>query len=192
MKLFYSLNKKMKKIFFVFFLCFSITLFFANIANVFADASAYVTWTAPATDEGGGELTGLAGYRVYYDSSSNWASTCPTDAGTYVDVADGETEEYFFNNNLTPGETYYFTVMAYDDSDNLSACAQTVGSATEVSQSVSYSGDIEGDDHDVDIFDYTLLISNYGTSNAAADINRNGAVGIFDYTILKGDYGSSF
>lgn len=182
----------MKKIFFVLSLGLSFLFCLTDSQDVFAGASAYVTWVAPITDEGGGALTGLTGYRVYYDTSSHWASSCPTDVGNYININDGGTEEYFFNNNLIAGTTYYFTVVAYDGSGNLSTCGENGGGATEISLTPSYSGDIEGNDQDVDIFDYNILKTNYGTSNAVANINRSGLVDIFDYTILKGDYGSSF
>jgi len=49
----------MKKIFLNLVLIVSLFFCFANAQDAFADASAYVTWTAPTTDEGGGALTGL-------------------------------------------------------------------------------------------------------------------------------------
>lgn len=48
-------------------------------------------------------------------------------------------------------------------------------------------------DGDVDIFDYNILLSNFGKTGSPgfilADIIKNGAVDIFDYNILLGDFG---
>lgn len=181
----------MKKIFIPVF-CFFLFLFLANTGNVLAAGSATVSWTAPTTDEGGGALTGLTGYRVYYDTTSNWASTCSLTAGSYENVSSGSTEEYFFSNTLTPGETYYFTVVAYDSSSNMSGCAQTAGSATEVSKHVSYTGDLDVDG-DVGVSDYAIFHANYGSSGGGtvADMDKDNTVGIIDYAIFHADYNSA-
>lgn len=182
-------------------LTFFVGGFFANKA--FGAASATVSWTPPTTDEGGGALTGLAGYKVYYNTASTWLNlltTCLPGAGTEVDVPGGATSSYRFNNNLTPGSTYYFAVAAYDDAatPNISKCALTGGSLTEVSKLVSYSGDINATpDHKVDINDFTLFAVDYGKTAFCgpinkADINGDCTVNINDFTLLAGDYGSSF
>lgn len=178
---------------------FSLGLFFVLIfgEKTLAAGSATVSWIAPTTDEGGGALTGLAGYRVYYDTTSHWTSTCPVDAGTYETVTGGGTTSYHFNNDLTAGQTYYFTVMAYDDDNNISGCASD-GTDTEVSLQVTYSGDIDATpDHDVDSNDFTLLASDYGKTSWCgpthkSDINRDCVVNSNDFTILASDYGNHF
>lgn len=50
-------------------------------------------------------------------------------------------------------------------------------------------GDINGDGI-VDIFDYNILIADFGRSNSPADINGNGSVDIFDYNILIENFGA--
>lgn len=58
----------------------------------------------------------------------------------------------------------------------------------------SLPGDIDGDG-DVDIFDYGLLVADFGKTGSAgfvpADIDKNGKVDIFDYTILVADFGKT-
>ena len=51
-------------------------------------------------------------------------------------------------------------------------------------------GDIDGD-NDVDIFDYNILIENFGNTNCGnvADINSDCKVDIFDYNILVENFG---
>ncbi|HUC21063.1 MAG TPA: dockerin type I domain-containing protein, partial [Candidatus Polarisedimenticolaceae bacterium] len=59
---------------------------------------------------------------------------------------------------------------------------------------VTKQGDINGDDA-VNIFDLSILLSNYGkarsaSSNPNADINNNNTVDIFDLSILLSKYGT--
>lgn len=168
--------------------------------QVFAAGSATISWTSPTTDEGGGSLSGLTGYRVYRSSSAidctAWNAgdqvyrTANPLSATSVNVSGGSTTSYRFNNNLTAGQIYYFAVVATDGT-NLSKCATEVGGATQVSKTVTYSGDLNADNA-VNIFDYNLLKLHFGTSNIAGDVDKNGTVNIFDYNMLKSDFGSSF
>ncbi len=50
-------------------------------------------------------------------------------------------------------------------------------------------GDLNNSGH-VDIFDLSLLLSKYGTSDATADINNDNTVDIFDLSILLSHYGT--
>lgn len=177
-----------------------------------AYGGAVVSWVAPTTDQGGGALTGLTGYRVYYSTSAidctAWnaadQATRLADAGTllpatYRTVSGGSTITSVFSNTtlLTPGSTYNFAVVAYDSSTNLSNCAQTSGGASFVSKLVSYSADINttgASNHKVDIQDYNILFSNFGstTPGNVADIDKNNIVNLFDYNYLFGDFGLYF
>ena len=177
------------------FVCMGFLIGAFGTDHASAGASATVSWVPPTTDQGGGPLTGLTGYKVYYNTASTWlgmSGTCLLGLGTEVDVTGGSATNYFFNNNLTPGTTYYFTVAATDGT-NTSNCATGTGGITEVSKRVTYSGDLDGD-QTVGIFDYNILKGQYGQSGSGltADIDHDGTVGIFDYNILKGDYGKSF
>lgn len=167
---------------------------FVSLQRASANGSATVSWVAPTTDQGGGTLTGLTGYKVYYRAAtSTWlgmVGTCMLGLGTSVDVSGGNTTSYFFKNNLTPGTTYYFTVAAIDGAST-SNCGITSGGLTEVSKRVTYSGDLNVS-QSVDIFDYNILKGSYGNSTGAGDVDKDGVVGIFDYNILKADYGKSF
>lgn len=191
------MKKSRNKFIFLFSLIFFVSLFFAvSFSVALAAGSATVSWTPPTTDEGGGPLTGLAGYKVYYDTTSRWASntanSCPS-AGTVVDVPGGSTTSKFFSNNLTPGTTYYFAVAAYDTANppNISKCARTSSGATEVSKLITYSGDLNND-RAVNLFDFNILHQYYNTSNSIADIDKNGTVNMLDFNILHLDYGKSF
>jgi hypothetical protein len=183
----------------------------ASAGSAYAYGGATVFWTAPTTDQGGGTLSGLSGYRVYYGteaidctSSGRWnaasQSARQADAGTGIllpltfrSITGGSTINYTFNNTiyLTPGTTYNFAVVATDPSGNLSNCAVTSGSATYVSKNVTYSADINVD-HSVDYLDYGLFHPYFNTSNSSADFDRSGTADYLDYGIMHADYGSHF
>ena len=69
--------------------------------------SATLTWTAPTKNSDGTALTNLAGFQIYYGTSSrNYTTEIPVDLGTTTIVVD----------NLTP-DTYYFAATAINSSD---------------------------------------------------------------------------
>jgi hypothetical protein len=82
--------------------------------------SATLTWDAPTTNADGTPLTDLAGYKVYYGTTS----------GNYTEVIDAGNVTTYKVENLSPG-TYYFTVTAYDNSGNES------GYSNEVSKTIN-------------------------------------------------------
>jgi len=69
--------------------------------------TATLTWTAPTTNVDGSPLTTLAGYKVYYG----------TTPGVYTSLVIGDVNSYQIA-GLTKGQTFYFTVTAYDTYGN--------------------------------------------------------------------------
>lgn len=69
-----------------------------------------------------------------------------------------------------------------NDNNNILTANLTVGTTT------TKTGDLNGD-NSVNIFDLSILLSNYSTNNANADINKDGTVNIFDLSILLSNYG---
>lgn len=67
--------------------------------------SATLSWDVPTTNTDGTPLTNLAGYKIYYGTSS----------GNYTKIIDVGNVTTYVINNLAPG-TYYFTTSAYDTS----------------------------------------------------------------------------
>jgi hypothetical protein len=65
--------------------------------------AATLTWAAPTTNTDGSPLTDLAGYKVHYG----------TTLGVYTAIVVGDIQTYRID-GLTKGQTYYFTVTAYD------------------------------------------------------------------------------
>lgn len=79
-------------------------------------ASGTITWVPPTTNTDGSSLTDLAGYTVFYGTSS----------GNYTNSTDvGNTTSYAFI-NPTPGTAYYFAVKVYDAYGNTSAFSNEV------------------------------------------------------------------
>lgn len=193
MKNLYEKNKKIA-IFFV-----AAISFMATSGIVFAAGTAHVTWTAPTTDAGGGALTGLAGYKVYYKIGSDLTCSSnlpPSDADGSVDV--GNVTSYY-NDSLTLGSAYYFAVTAYDNAStpNESGCATLAGGATN-SKFATYKADFVKNCV-VGMADYVDFKNHYGltdsTSLATYDIagltdgTRDGAISMRDYIALKNEYG---
>ncbi|NTW27108.1 MAG: hypothetical protein HGA36_02170 [Candidatus Moranbacteria bacterium] len=176
----------------------------AFIGDARADyGGATVSWVAPTLDEGGGALTGLTGYRVYYSAAAidctNWdaadQATRLADAGTllpatYKTVSGGGVLKYTFSNttSLTPGLTYNFVVVAYDASTNLSKCA-TTGSATYVSKAVTFAADLNNDKA-VNGGDFSLFRQDYGvvTPSHQSDFNGDDIVNGGDLSLFRQDY----
>lgn len=77
---------------------------------------AILTWDAPTTRSDGSTLTDLAGYRIYYGTSS------PVNAQNSEQIDVGNTTGYTLT-GLEAG-TYYFTATAYDAFGNESAFSQ--------------------------------------------------------------------
>lgn len=77
--------------------------------------SATLTWEAPTTSADGTPLTDLAGYKIYYGTSSfNYTVS--------IDVGNVKTYKI---DDIPPG-TYYFTLTAYDTSGNESNLSNEV------------------------------------------------------------------
>lgn len=76
---------------------------------------ATLSWDAPTTNADGSALTDLAGYKIYYGTSSrNYTQ----------EVVVGNTNTYTLT--LADGATYYFTVIAYDTLGNESEYSNEV------------------------------------------------------------------
>jgi len=69
--------------------------------------NATLSWDAPTTNTDETELTDLAGYKVYYGTTS----------GVYDNVIDVADVTTYTLTDISPG-TYYFAVTAYDDGGN--------------------------------------------------------------------------
>jgi PKD repeat protein len=71
-----------------------------------------LSWDAPATNEDGTPLTDLAGYMLYYGRTSG------QQGGSYEFSVDVGHQTTYTLSGLEDGQVYYFSVTAYDISDN--------------------------------------------------------------------------
>lgn len=113
---------------------------------------------------------GVTGYRIQRN-------------GTTLTTVNGSTLTYN-DSGLTVGTSYNYTVVALDAAGNASTAATLTTSTAS-----QKPGDINGDGQ-IDITDLSILLSNWGTANAASDLNKNGLVDIFDLSILLSNFGS--
>jgi hypothetical protein len=100
--------------------------------------TATLTWQQPTTYEDGAPLTDLAGYKVYYGTST----------GVYTNTVDVGNVLTYQVPNLTDGVTYYFNVTAYN------TALLHSGYATEVSKTIPASS-------------YALSVGSAGTGSGA-------------------------
>jgi hypothetical protein len=82
----------------------SLSAFSINVTQV-ATASATLSWTAPTLNEDGTSLTDLAGYKLYYGTSSR-------DYTNSITIDNPSITTYLVD-NLTP-DTYYFAATAFN------------------------------------------------------------------------------
>ncbi len=91
-----------------------------------------LSWGPPITNEDGTTLTDLAGYKIYYGTSS----------GNYKNSLDAGNVITYQIKYLQERLTYYFTVTAYDTSGNESTSSNEV--ARYIGQSPSYGSPSTG------------------------------------------------
>ncbi len=92
----------------------------ASSSSVASDV-AVLTWDPPTTNVDGSPLTDLAGFKVYYGTSSR----------TYTGSIDVGNVETYTVSGLPKGQTYYFAVTAYDTSGNESDYSNEVSKRIE-------------------------------------------------------------
>lgn len=87
--------------------------------------SATLSWEAPITNTDVTPLTDLAGYKIYFGSTSgNYSETIDAEDALCEDIGD-KTECSYTLQNLNSGE-YFFAVTAYDTSGNESNYSNAV------------------------------------------------------------------
>lgn len=149
-----------------------VVLFVIIPTNIVLAGSATITWNANTEPD-------LSGYKIYYGTSQR-SGTDPKICGLcgYAsNVNVGNVTSYMVN-NLTVGQTYYFSVSAYDTSNNESAFS------AQVNKFISLTSDFNLDGR-VNSVDFGVMMSSWGsTARPAADINKDGAVNAVDLGIL--------
>jgi hypothetical protein len=80
-----------------------------------------LAWDAPTTNADGTPLTDLAGFYVYYGTAS----------GVYGAPVDAKNVTSYTLTGLTPGQTYFIAVAAYDTSQNQSQFSDEISGAAK-------------------------------------------------------------
>ncbi len=85
--------------------------------------------------------------------------------------------------NLNPSTAYHYQIKSKDSSGNIGTHTDRIFTTPALEEEIT--GDIN-DDGKVDIFDFNLLMVNWGDSpaNLAADLDDNGRVDISDFNLL--------
>src|SRR3972149_2470938 len=96
-----------------------------GLTNNARAGQAIMTWDPPTTNTDGTPLTDLAGYKIYYGTTS----------GNYTSNIDAGNVTSYTLTNLTNNVTYYFAVTAYNTSANESDYS------TEVSKTITGTSD---------------------------------------------------
>ncbi|OGZ34073.1 MAG: hypothetical protein A2Y98_03305 [Candidatus Portnoybacteria bacterium RBG_19FT_COMBO_36_7] len=151
---------------------------FVFSANFAFAGSATLSWNANTEID-------LAGYKIYYGTASRTGTdpkTCGL-CGYSASVNVGNVRTYTFS-NLTDNTTYYFSVTAYDTSNNESVFS------SQVSKLIAKTADLNSDGI-VNMQDASILMANWGaTSKPKADINQDGFVNMQDASIMMSQWGS--
>ena len=97
----------------------SLPAFGVTVSAVSSSGTANLSWVAPTQNTDGSQLTNLAGYRIYYGTSSSSLS--------YATQVGANSNSYAYGN--LPSGTHYFSVTAYNSAGQESA-RSAVGSKT--------------------------------------------------------------
>src|SRR4030042_2475048 len=118
----------MKKVNVVFLFVVFILLGFLYVPSAFA-GFATISWDPPVTNADGTPVNDLAGYKIYYGTSS----------GNYSQNIDVGNVTTYTVGNLTEGITYYFAATSYDTARNESADSNEVTKKIQLSLEYSLS-----------------------------------------------------
>lgn len=97
----------------------------AGLTDTALAGTATVSWAEHPNTDGD-----LAGFKIYYGTSSRGSAACTTDSHGYASNVDAGNVRSKTISGLTGGQIYYFSVVAYDTSQNESCFS------TEVSKSI--------------------------------------------------------
>ena len=155
-----------------------LSVFLIITAETVLAGSATVSWNANTEPD-------LASYKIYYGTSTRSGTdpkTCGM-CGYSASLNVGKVITYTFN-NLTNGQTYYFSVSAIDTSSNESAFSAQVSKNIPSALTADFNTDGR-----VNSVDFGVMMSYWGsTARPAADINKDGAVNSVDFGVLMSQW----
>ena len=160
----------------IYIITFLALFIFAIGADIALAGSATISWNANTESD-------LAGYKIYYGTASRTGTdpkTCGL-CGYSTSLNVGNVRTYTFS-SLTNGQTYYFSVTAYDTSNNESSFS------SQVSKFISISADLNANGR-INAQDFSILMSFWGsTARPAADLNQDGYVNAQDLSIMMSQW----
>ncbi|PIQ75467.1 MAG: hypothetical protein COV84_01075 [Candidatus Portnoybacteria bacterium CG11_big_fil_rev_8_21_14_0_20_40_15] len=160
----------------IYIITFLALFIFAIGADIALAGSATISWNANTESD-------LAGYKIYYGTASRTGTdpkTCGL-CGYSTSLNVGNVRTYTFS-SLTNGQTYYFSVTAYDTSNNESSFS------SQVSKFISTSADLNANGR-INAQDFSILMSFWGsTARPAADVNQDGYVNAQDLSIMMSQW----
>jgi len=160
----------------IYIITFLALFIFAIGADIALAGSATISWNANTESD-------LAGYKIYYGTASRTGTdpkTCGL-CGYSTSLNVGNVRTYTFS-SLTNGQTYYFSVTAYDTSNNESSFS------SQVSKFISISADLNANGR-INAQDFSILMSFWGsTTRPAADVNQDGYVNAQDLSIMMSQW----
>jgi hypothetical protein len=143
-----------------------------------SSSSISLAWNAAADNPGG---SGISNYGIYRNSSLI----------AIVDVASGLNYiDDDYGAGLTSGTNYQYSIDAQDNYGNISAQSSSINVSTQPNPTPppAKTADLNHD-NTVNVFDLSILLSNYATTNTIADIDKSGSVNVIDLSILLSNYG---
>ncbi len=137
-----------------------------------------LNWSAPVTDSGGGDLSGLSGYLVFRSLGST---------ASFVQVAQ-VSEPRYEDNGLEPSKTYFYTVVAVDGAGNQSARASFVNVRTNGPDQVppSSPGNLSAVPDESNFGRVTL-----SWSSPVTDADGGELTGLTGYVVLRSEGGTT-
>jgi hypothetical protein len=155
-----------------------------------------------------------SGQAVTFSAVIRNQGSAATPAGTVIDIRFniGGTGSYTYHDthttSLAPGASITLTankgsggngtwiatagnliITAIADYESKIAETNETNNSKELTAIIAKRGDFNGDNK-IDIFDLSMLLSKYNTTDTSRDLNGDGKVDIFDLSILLRDYGS--
>jgi hypothetical protein len=153
----------------------ALAMLFGVAVNSALAANATLSWTANTEPD-------LAGYKIYYGTAKRTAASPGSNNGGYQNKVDAGKVIAYTLNNLNTSQKYYFSLTAYDTSNNESGFSSEVG---KIFGDVDKNGTVQ-------VGDFNLFLDNFGKTGVnSADIDGSSKVDIGDFNILLDNFGKT-
>jgi len=160
-----------------------------NALSTLTPATVTVTGGSDTTPPTLTQVTAVPSVSRYLTPNYTFSSTEAGTIGYAGDCSSSTTAAVSGSNTIT------FNTLAHGTHSNCSlivtdAAANPSSSLAVPSFLISYRSDLN-QDGTVNIFDYSLLHTNFNTTNSEGDVDLDGTVNIFDYSILHSEFGGT-